>query len=295
MTAEIGHFIFGFFKESIPMDLSISLTAEKVFSLFGQAITNSIFTGWLVSIFILACGFLIGRSLKKVPNNGQSVVEMIFDFFYTNAINIVGREDVVNEMFPVIITLFFYIIFSNWSGLLPGFGGSIGLHEIHQGKAILSPLFRAPTSDLNTTIALAILAIGYIQYLGVKYAGPMAYMKRFLNFSSPIAFFVGIVEFISESMRVISFGFRLFGNVFAGEVLIAVILYLTMTLVPYVTILPIPFFFLELFVGIVQAFIFCFLTLVFTSLAIVSHDAHGHQHGGEEALLSASAAEGKQN
>ena len=268
------------------MDLSISLTAEKIFSLFGMSITNSIFTGWLVTVFILALGYLIGRSLTRVPSHGQSVVEVVFEFFYSNAINIVGREDVVNEMFPLLIAFFFFIVFSNWSGLLPGFGGSIGLHEVQAGKAVLSPLFRAPTSDLNTTIALAILSIGYIQYLSLKYSGLKSYVTKFLNFSSPIAFFVGIVEFISESMRIISFGFRLFGNVFAGEVLIAVILYLTITLVPYITILPIPFFFLELFVGIVQAFIFCFLTLVFTSLAIVSHDATGHSHGGEELTLS---------
>jgi len=265
--------------------MNISLPAETIFYLGQLAISNSILTGWVVTLVLVIGAFFLRRSLRRIPGRFQSLIEALYAYFYSTAENIIGNPAVAREIFPFIITAFFFILLSNWSGLIPGFT-TIGFHEVHEGKDILVPLLRAPTSDLNTTVALSAFAIIYIQYLGLKHAGPLVYIGRFLNFKSPIGFFIGIVELISEVSRIISFSFRLFGNVFAGEVLITVIFYLTMTLVPYIPILPLPFFALELAVGAVQAFIFCFLTLMFTSMAVVSHDSHGHQVGGEELHLT---------
>lgn len=174
----------------------------------------------------------------------------------------VGRADVTRAIFPFVFAAFFFIVLSNWSGLIPGFS-SITIGSV--------PLFRAPTSDLNTVIALALCSVIYVQYLGIKYRGARKYLAVFFNFQSPIYFFVGILELISELIRPISYSFRLFGNIFAGEVLLTVIIYLNSTFLPYFPIIPIPFYTLEIFVGLIQALVFCFLTIVFTAIAIGDH------------------------
>lgn len=273
--------------------MNISLAPEPVFLLGKLVITNSILTAWLITALLLILATLMRRSLSKVPGRGQALMETIYAFFLDLIEKIIGRSDVSRELFPFVITLFLFIVLSNWSGLLPGFG-TIGLREIHNGKEVLIPLFRAPTSDLNMVGAMAVLAMGYVQYLGIKYAGPKAYFKKFFNFQNPIGFFIGLVELISEFTRVISFSFRLFGNIFAGEVLLAVMFFLTITMLPYAAVMPLPFFFLEMFVGIIQAFIFCFLTIVFTSLSVVAHDSAGHPRGGEELQVPERAAEAEQ-
>lgn len=129
------------------------------------------------------------------------------------------------------------------------------------------PLFRGATADLNTTLALAIISVFAIQYYGVATLGA-AYFKKFFNFSDPIMFGVGILEIVSEFSRIISFAFRLFGNIFAGEVLLTVIAFLMPLLA------PLPFLGLELFVGFIQALVFSMLTAVFLNMATVSHDSH---------------------
>jgi len=136
------------------------------------------------------------------------------------------------------------------------------VEEEHKGVALL----RGAHADLNMTLALALISVGLTQYYGLKFVGP-GYLKKFFNFSSPIFFFVGLLELISEFSKIMSFGFRLFGNIFAGEVLIAVISFL----VP--VILPIPFYGLEIFVGFIQALVFSMLSLVYFSMAA---DKHAH-------------------
>ncbi len=129
------------------------------------------------------------------------------------------------------------------------------------------PIFRAGTADLNTTIALGIISIFMVQFYGVQFLH-LAYFAKYFNFSSPIMFFVGLLELISEMAKIISFAFRLFGNVFAGEVLISVIMYLVGLGV------PIPFYGLEVFVGFIQALVFSMLSLVFFNMATQSHSEH---------------------
>lgn len=255
--------------------MNISLAPEAIFHLGHLVITNSVFAGWTITIALLLGALLLRRTLKPIPGKTQGTIELAYDYFYSNAVAIIGREDVAKAVFPLIMSLFLFILASNWFGLLPGLG-TIGVHGTHHGEKMLIPLFRAPTSDLNTTLALAACTVVYIQYIGFKYAGPKVYLGKFFNFNGPIDFFVGILEIFSEFARILSFAFRLFGNIFAGEVLIMVIFYLTLNLVPYVAVLPIPFFIIELFVGAVQAFIFCMLTIVFIALAVASHGDHSH-------------------
>lgn len=136
-----------------------------------------------------------------------------------------------------------------------------------ENERVLIPFYRVPASDLNFTIALALIAFVVIEFAGFNALG-LGYLKKFFTFKSPLAFFVGLVELLSEFARIISFSFRLFGNLFAGQVL----LFIMPFLVPFLLVMP--FYGLELFVGIIQGFVFAMLTLVFMSIAIESHDEH---------------------
>jgi F-type H+-transporting ATPase subunit a len=166
----------------------------------------------------------------------------------------------IKKAFPILASLFLFIIVANWMGLLPGVG-TVGFYE---GERFV-PLLRGATADLNTTIALAIIAFFAIQYFGFSTLG-VQYSKRFLNFSNPIMFFVGLLEIVSDLSKVISFAFRLFGNIFAGEVLLAVMAFL----MPFLA--PMPFLIMELFIGFIQALVFSTLTAVFINVAVAHEE-----------------------
>jgi F-type H+-transporting ATPase subunit a len=141
---------------------------------------------------------------------------------------------------------------------------------------ILIPYFRSMNTDINSPLSIAIWAMIFIEFWGITALGAFKYISKFLNLSSPINFFVGILEFIAEVARIISFTFRLFGNMLAGEILLLVMTFL----VPFLV--AVPFYALEVFVGLIQAFVFAMLTLVFGVLAVSSHEGHGEDHGSEE-------------
>ncbi len=269
------------------MPVVISLAAEPVFHLGTLAVTNSMLTAVGISLLCLIFGIFVRLALRQIPKTGQSIFEFIYDFLVDAAEKVTGKREVARDLFPFIVTAFLFIVLSNWFGLIPGVGSIVVNHGV--GPV---PIVRAPTSDLNMVIALALCSVIYVQYLAIKYRGIKSYLGTFFNFSSPIYFMVGILELLSELMRVISYSFRLFGNVFAGEVLIAILLYLTSTLAPILPVLPLPFYFLEMFVGVVQAIVFCFLTIVFTGIAVASHDEAGHAHD-EPALDPAKMAVSK--
>jgi len=151
-------------------------------------------------------------------------------------------------------------------GLLPGFG-SIGLHEVEEGHEVFVPIFRSTYADVNMTFALALVAMTSVQVFGFTMLGFKKYAgKFFVNpFKNFVGSFIGILELVSEFSKMISFSFRLFGNIFAGEVLLLVMSFL----VPYI--IPLPFYGLELFVGFIQALVFSFLTLVFLQMATTAH------------------------
>lgn len=257
--------------------MHISLAPELLFHLFGQPITNAILTTWLVMLGLLIITFFLRRSLSEIPGKFQSVFEMIYLYFLESAEKIIGRKDVAKDIFPFAITLFLFITLSNWSELLPG-NTIFGLVHINEeGHHAVTPFLRPPSTDLNLVAVMALMSVGYVQYLGLKYNGTKNYLSKFFDFSGPIPFFVGILELFSELTRTVSFTFRLFGNIFAGEVLVTVIFYLTITLVPFFPILPLPFYFLELFVGAIQAFVFSFLVIVLAAVAVAGHGDHSKE------------------
>lgn len=240
------------------MDLHISLAAEKVFDLFGLPISNSMLAGWIVTAFLIAIAIIVRSQLSLIPNKLQIIAESVVGGLYSLFEAVVGEK--VKRFFPLLATFFLFIIFSNWIGLLPGVG-TIGFHKIEDHHEVFVPLLRAATADLNTTLALAIISVVTIQYFGIRSLGIGGYLSKFLNFSNPMYFFVGILETISEISKIISFAFRLFGNIFAGEVLLAVMAFLIPLFV------PIPFLALEIFVGFIQALVFSMLSAVFLSVA----------------------------
>ncbi len=237
--------------------IHISLTAEKIFNIGGSFwVTNSLLTSWIAMFLLLIFSFLGTRKVLLIPSNIQQVAEIIVEGIYNLFSSILHNQ--ITAFFPLIGTYFLYIITLNWLGLLPGVG-TIGLFKLEEGHKAFVPLFRAGTADLNTTLGLAIVAMVIIQIMGFKTLG-ISYLKKFFNFSNPINVFVGILELVS---KIISFAFRLFGNIFAGEVLLTVIAFLMPILA------PLPFMGLELFVGFIQALVFSMLTAVFLSLATV--------------------------
>ena len=197
-----------------------------------------------------------------VPGKVQGVVEMSIEGLLGLMSSVLGTREAAEKYLPLIATIFIFILTSNWLGILPGVGSFV-FEKGHESVALL----RSPAADLNFTLALAIIAVFTTNFFGIVVLGVFAHIKKFLNFSSPINFFVGILEFISELSRIVSFSFRLFGNVFAGEVLLTIIFFL----LPYVA--PVPFLMMEMFVGFIQAFIFSILTLVFLAshIAVTEH------------------------
>ncbi len=245
--------------------MSISLAAEPIFHIGGFPVTNTLLTAWIAMLLLTLAAVAIRRSLQNVPRGIQNVAEAVLEQIFVLMDTITGDRKQSLRALPLIATIFLFVITANWLGLLPGFG-TIGLREVHEGKEVLVPFLRSANSDLNVTLALAVISVLSIQVFGIAAVGAAKYGRRFLNFKNPIFTFVGFVELISEIAKLISFSFRLFGNVFAGEVLLVVIA----SLVPFLA--PLPFYLLETFVGFIQAFVFAILTLVFIKVATV--EAH---------------------
>lgn len=246
-------------------NLHISISAEPLFSLYGVTITNSIVTTWLVmGLVIIPLLFFSHRlASSSRPTRLQSALEFVIEGLQSLVESIVG-SDFARRLLPFVGSFFIFILLSNWSGLIPG-SGTIGVHE---GEGLV-PYFRAPTADLNTTLALALIAMIWVQVHGFHHLG-FGYLKKFFDFRGPIQFFVGILELLSEFSKIISFAFRLFGNIFAGEVLLVVMTFL----VPYLG--PTPFLGMEIFVGLIQALVFMMLTTVFINIAGLSHADENH-------------------
>lgn len=247
------------------MALQITLAAEKIGAIGSLPITNSLLTTWVVMGLLIAFAIAATRKMSMIPKGAQLVAELVVGGLYDFFESVTGSN--VKQFFAFIATLFVYILVANWVGLLPGVG-TIGFHHEHE----FLPLFRGPMADLNATVALALVSVIAMQYYGFKNVG-IHYSTRFLNFKDPIMFSVGILEIASDISKVISFAFRLFGNIFAGEVLLAVMAYLMPFLV------PLPFLFMELFVGIIQALVFSMLTAAFLNLAVAHGEEESHIEG----------------
>lgn len=243
----------------------ISITSQIVFHLFGWPITNSILATWAAMAVLIIIALIIRLTLKFKSTGFQNFIEWIIESLLNLVDSVTADREKSKKIFPWVATFFLIIFLSNWMELIPGFG-TIGLKE--HGHFV--PFLRSANTDLNTTLAYAIISVITTQILGIAAIGFFRYAGKFLNFKNVIGFFVGILETISEVAKIISFSFRLFGNIFAGEVLLVVVAFL----IPYIA--PLPFYGLELFVGFIQALVFAMLTLVFMSLATT--DMHGSEH-----------------
>lgn len=250
------------------------LASETIAHIGSFPLRNSMIMSWL-AVLVLVIAALVFRKKggKLIPRGFQNFVEAIvegmFDFFTT----ITQSREQTKRFFPVIATIFIYVLFANWMGLLPGVG-SIGIWEMEEGHEVFLPLLRSAYSDINLTLSIALISVFMTQVFGLMGLGFKHYAgKFFVNpFKDFIGSFVGLLELISEFAKVISFSFRLFGNVFAGEVLLAVIGFL----LPFIA--PLPFYGLELFVGFIQALVFSLLTAVFMKMAVTSHGDDSSHH-----------------
>lgn len=246
--------------------MEISIAAEKLFTIGALPITNALLIGAIVSAILMYCLSRLMQNLREVPGGFQNVIEVIFENLLELVESVTQDKKQALQFFPLIATIFLFVLLSNWAGLLPGLG-TVGLAHEHEGHATIIPFLRSTSADLNFTLALSLITVVTVQFVGIAALGFRRYAGKFLvsPFHKPygIGTMVGILELVSEIGKTISFTFRLFGNVFAGEVLLTVMLHL----VPYI--LPLPFLFLEVFVGFIQAVVFAMLTLVFLKMATV--------------------------
>ncbi len=245
----------------------ISIKAEELFHIGTFSVTNAFLLSLITLVILLFVAALVYKKIALVPGKLQSMFELLIEQLLNIMDSVFGNRRASERYFPLIATVFLFIMISNWFGLLP-IVGALGLHTVHDGHEVFVPLLRAPAADLNFTIALAIIAVFAVQFLGVLAIGFTKHFSKYFTLRNPILTFVGLLEFIAEFVKIISFSFRLFGNVFAGEVLLIIIGFL----VPYGV--PLPFLFLEVFVGFIQAFIFAILTMVFVAMATSEESAH---------------------
>ena len=304
---------------------AIEVAAEPIFHIGPFVVTNAFFTSVLISIAILIVAFVVGRTVKERPGGLQNVIEMLIEAL-DGLVNSTAPKKWASTFFPIVVTIFIWVLFANYTSLFTPLFGSFGIVHLtdhggqpiesvtlisgdveslkplhggeHEGEeeheelnkggdeggeehaepqAIIVPIFRAPSSDLNMTFALALTTMILVQVFGFRERG-ISYLGHFIRLDSfkkkgiglgLIDFFLGLVELISEFAKILSFSFRLFGNIFAGEVLMIVIVSLVSLLV------LVGIFGLEIFVGTIQAFVFFILALVFFSIA-TQH--HGEEH-----------------
>ena len=234
------------------------LGPQVLFTVLGFPVTNTIVTTLVADIIIIAIVIAVRKAFSLYPKGIQNCIEMIYEYFY-GTIEEVSSKVVV--IFPWVLTFFLFIVVSNLLGQFPGFE-TIKVN-IAGGEV---PLFKTATSDLNVTAALAVTSIFMCSFYSIKYTGIKNYIGRFINFKMfPIFLIVGILEFVGEFTKVISLSCRLFGNLFAGENVMATISSM------FAFGLPLPFMLLELLVALIQAIVFAMLTMAFMSIMIEKH------------------------
>jgi len=245
--------------------MEISLSPESLFHIGSFPVTNTLAMTFLLSLLIIVVALVLRKRLKLIPKGFQNVFEYVIEAMLDLIDSVTQNKEQSKKFFPIVVTIFIFVILSNWIELIPGLG-TIGINENLHGKTVLIPFIRSASADLNVTLAIALISVFTVQFMGIAAIGISKYAGKFFvsPFHKPyfIGTFVGALELISECAKIVSFSFRLFGNIFAGEVLLIVML----NLVPFLV--PLPFLFLELFVGFIQALVFAMLTLVFLKMAV---------------------------
>ncbi len=258
-----------------------TLFAEPVFHFENFTVTNALLTSWVVVVLIIILSAILRSKLKEVPGKFQHLFEIVLEGALSLCDQVTNSRALTLRIFPVAITAFFFILLNNWMGIMP-IGGFGLVENTSHGKAFI-PYFRGGTADINTTIALSVMAVVGANLFGIFSIGIWKTFNKYVNIKAlggiftkvkhdptviivaPITFFVGLIEIVGEFAKIASLSFRLFGNVFAGEVLLASMA----ALMAYVV--PIPFLFLEILVGVIQALIFSILlTLRFRRVTTMS-------------------------
>lgn len=253
-----------------------TLASEAIAHIGNFEIRNTILMAWITMVLLIGvAGLGKLRGYKLVPNRLQALLELIVEGLLALIDSVMQDKTMTRKVFPMIATFFLFIMFANWLGIIPGVG-SITIEAIHEGQLAHVPLLRSMNADANVTLAFTLISVIATQVLGLATVGIFGHLGKY--FVAPwkkpygIGTAVGILEFIGEFARLISFVFRLFGNIFAGEVLLVVISFL----VPYI--LPVPFLGLEIFVGFIQALVFSLLTVAFIKMAVTAHGDGDHAH-----------------
>jgi len=276
----------------------VVLPATPIFHIGGFPIYNTLLASWLVVLVLVAIFYFGTRKMKLIPSGWQNVMEAVYEALY-NFVEAAAGEQNARRFFPIVATIFLYVIMAAFVSLLPGFdtigighsGEQAGaLFGTYQGWIVEEPLLRKANTDINFPLALAIVSFLFVEYSGIRALGFRRYGSKFIRvgqlfhslgqlvrgkvlsglgglFTGFIDVFLGILETVSEFVRIISFTFRLFGNMTAGMVLLLLIFFL----VPWVV--AIPFYGLEMLFGFIQALIFAGLTMVFAIIAVQPHSA----------------------
>ena len=262
--------------------------AAPVFSVGPLQFTSSTVITWIVALGLIALAQMATRNIQMVPRGLQNFVEWLVEGMYEFFTEILGPA-LVKKSFWFFCTLFLFILFTNWFGLIPGVG-TIGYGETNaQGHFHASrPFLRGGNADLNMTLAMSLVFFVLWTVWSLQSLGPGGIAKHLFSsgdsskgfmslFIALIFIVVGLIEVVSIAFRPVSLSFRLYGNVFAGENILEAMMNLGGTWFGWI--LPLPFYFLELLVGLVQALVFALLTSVFTALMAGGHDDHGHEEG----------------
>jgi F-type H+-transporting ATPase subunit a len=232
----------------------MQISPDLLFTIAGFPVTNTVATTLITDTVLIALVLIVGKSVALKPGRVQNAIEAVSDYFRETTESIAGER--ASFIYPWVLSFFLFIVISNLVAQIPGFE-SIRFHTSSSGHHGVA-LFRVATSDLNLTLALAVTSILATHYLSIKHTGLKSYFTRFITFKMfPIFLFVGILEFVNELAKFVSFSFRLFGNIFAGEKIMATMY----SLCPLG--LPLPFIGLELMVALIQAIVFAMLTMAF--------------------------------
>ena len=244
------------------IDLHISIASEALFTIYGIAITNAVVTGLLGLVIAFGILWYAASKVRRGKyNRFVGLVQWVFEGLLKSVYDIIPDKKLAKKIAPLAITIFFFVLINYWLSILPGLD-SIVYHGI--------PVIRSLAADLNFTLAIAIITMVTAQIYAIKYLTALGNAHRYFRnpIKDPIGSFEGILELVGEVSRGSALALRLFGNAFAGEVLLIVIAVLT----SYFSSVVLPFFMaFELFIGLIQAYVFFALTLIFTSLAVTSH------------------------
>lgn len=273
--------------ENVEVSHEATLFAEPILHAGSFNITNSLLMSWVTVIILVVFFVAAGKKARKaksgIPKGVHNFFEVILDQALAMADSVTGERKKTLKFLPIVLALFLFILVSNWMGLLPGVG-TVGFIENGEHGKVFVPLLRGATADINTTLAIAFFSVVMSHIFGVITVGLWSHFNKFVNIEAimaiptkfkkdpaivmvnPIKMFVGLIEVISEVAKVASLSLRLFGNIFAGEVLLASMMAI------FAFILPLPFMFLEIIVGIVQALVFSILTLAFMSIATTDEE-----------------------